>query len=108
MNIKDGGHTYRVIETDFFEKEDNGYIDQDALNIVIRGSLEDSVKEECLFHELCHLAFYGTAMRLLFKDYTDETHEMFVDNFSQRLYGILRENNILKEDFIQCHPQKKD
>lgn len=95
--IKDSGHIYKVELVNDLGPDTEAYIDPQKCVIKICSNLEQTQREERLLHELCHLAFDNTLLKLLFNKtlVVEDPEEEFVDVFSSRLYGILKSNNLI-------------
>jgi hypothetical protein len=100
--IKDRGLLYTVEITDKMPEDTDGFLSYNDCKIMINRKVCEQKILETLLHELCHLSLYGTSLRMLFKNADTlpnglDVEEEFVYNFSMRLYGILKDNNLLRE-----------
>lgn len=80
--LKIGAHTYEIVVMDGFS--DDGAITEGGRNIIfLNGSLNETVLEETLFHEIIHALNNGLK-------------ESDVEWIAQALYQVLKDNNLLK------------
>ena len=91
------GHTYTVVLQSPGCEEAEGSVDFHNLTINLDPALRDSRLDERFFHEICHVAFDSSGLKYMLKPKLDQemTEEMFVDIFSQALFGLLKTNHIL-------------
>ena len=90
MNLKIGGHTYKVI----YKELDNilGETNFNKGEIYIEKNMPQSLKESTLLHEIFH------CMNSTFDD--TPTGHMLLDSLSEQFYQVLKDNQMLCNDFI--------
>lgn len=93
-NIHFCGKDYAVIEVDHLVSDDNalGKTSFKKNTIEIEKRLPQQEKYEILIHELLHIAFSHVAWEQL----DDKVEENIVKPWSRNIYGILKDNNLLK------------
>jgi hypothetical protein len=97
QQIEHLGHIYQVVSQAPVCEEAEGSVDFHNLTISLDPELRGSRLDERFFHEICHVAFDSSGLKYMLKQKIDNemTEEMFVDVFSQSLFGLLKNNNII-------------
>ena len=86
------GRDFEIIELDNLDAGDNwGRTEMGESKIFLDKRMSQSKKEETFLHELMHLAYRATSNELSHK-----TEEKIIKPWSTNLYGILKDNNLLK------------
>lgn len=87
------GQNYKVSEVSNLTSDDGVWGRTDFYNclIDIDKDLAVGFKEETLIHELMHIAYWHTSNKL-----TKEGEEDIIKPWSLNIYGILKDNNLLK------------
>lgn len=89
------GIDYKIIEVDNLDAGENWgrtVYGTPAPQIHLSKNLSPEKKEETLFHELMHIAYYHIGRVL-----TQKQEEDLIKPFSMNFYGILKDNGILKD-----------
>lgn len=86
------GIDYTVEFVDKLDHEDNwGRTSYKTNTIRIEEELDPQRQEEVFIHELFHLACNATGI-----EWNRKQEEQFVDTIGKNMYGILKDNNLLK------------
>lgn len=86
------GHTYDVKEHKNLDGDSNwGRTTMHEGKIRLEKDVMQSAKEETFLHELLHIAYRHT-----FSEIDNDKEEKIIKAFSRNIYGILKDNNLLK------------
>ena len=86
------GHTYDVkLINDLDGGENLGRTHRDKLEIHLETNVPQSTTEETFIHELMHIAYGST-----FSELKGDDEENRVKAWAKNIYGILKDNDLLK------------
>lgn len=91
--IKFMGCRYQISEVTHLDNGDAwGRTDLNRNKIFLESEIPEDLKQEVLIHELMHVAYKHTSNIL-----TDEQEESVISPWSANIYGILKDNNLLRD-----------
>lgn len=86
------GFDYKVVEVEKLDDNANwGRLDPSDCKIFLEKSVSQDRKEQTFVHELLHIAYRHT-----FSEIDNDKEEKLVKAWSMNIYGILKDNNLLK------------